>query len=232
MWAKGYSELLDMLEYHKNSTGSRNLQVDVYGDGEDFEAIQSRAAEKALQLSFFGSRDHADETLQEYKVFVNPSLSDVVATTTAEALAMGKFVVVADHPSNAFFTQFNNCLTYSGPQEFTQAIELATTSEPQPLSSEEQTKYGLHASFTRLISPTLRHRVGAFTPCRLTWEAATERFLSIASESAARNPMTRGMDWALGQTHTALTGIPFVRYVAGAGAICISLPAYSGMNSI
>jgi len=71
------------------------------------------------------------------QVFINPSTSDVVATTTAEALAMGKWVVVPDIACNAFFKQFRNCLTYKDGTGFIAAVDKALQKEPAPLSDSE-----------------------------------------------------------------------------------------------
>jgi digalactosyldiacylglycerol synthase len=71
------------------------------------------------------------------QVFINPSTSDVVATTTAEALAMGKWAVVPDIACNAFFKQFRNCLTYKDAAGFIEAVDRALQKEPAPLSDSE-----------------------------------------------------------------------------------------------
>lgn len=87
-------------------------------------------------------------------MFLNPSTTDVVCTTSAEALAMGKIVVCANHPSNDFFKQFPNCRTYDDDEGFVDATQKALSEEPTPLTDSH------------------RHE--------LSWEAATERFLRAA----------------------------------------------------
>ncbi|CAI5463845.1 unnamed protein product [Closterium sp. Yama58-4] len=149
VWGKGYRELVDLLAENRGALGG--LKVDVFGSGEDSEAVRAEAKAKGLSMKFHAGRDHADASLHKFKVFINPSLSDVVCTTTAEALAMGKIVVCADHPSNDFFRAFPNCLIYRNQQEFVEKVQQAMASQPQPLSDQQ------------------RHM--------LSWEAATERFL-------------------------------------------------------
>jgi digalactosyldiacylglycerol synthase len=87
-------------------------------------------------------------------LFLNPSTTDVVCTTTAEALAMGKIIICANHPSNEFFKQFPNCRIYNDESEFVKLTMEALSDEPSPMTDD------------------LLHK--------LSWEAATERFIKAA----------------------------------------------------
>ncbi|KAJ6320400.1 hypothetical protein OIU78_015733 [Salix suchowensis] len=160
--AKGFKELIKLLQ--DNQKELIGLEVDLYGSGEDSDQVQAAAKKLDLVVRVYPGRDHADPVFHDYKVFLNPSTTDVVCTTTAEALAMGKIVVCANHPSNDFFKQFPNCRTYDNSNGFVEATRKALTEEPAELSGAQ------------------RHE--------LSWEAATERFLRVADldQVSARKP--------------------------------------------
>ena len=192
VWAKGYTELVELLAQNKDTLG--NVNVDCYGAGEDLQAVKETAEKRKLGLRFLGPKDHLDESLHDYRVFVNPSTSDVVATTSAEALAMGKWLVCANHPSNAFFSQFKNCLIYRTPEEFVKHMEYALSHDPEPMTKEDR--------------------------ARLTWEAATERFLDVTElteKDLMPGALTAVADTAAWFTHNSLCGVEFLREAAGAG---------------
>lgn len=107
---------------------------------------------------------------------------------------MGKFVVVPDLPCNHFFSTFSNCLIYKTPEEFSECLQKAISSEPAPMSTEE------------------RHR--------LTWEAATERFLDVAEVDrlCKKGPVAAVVDNVLASAHNTLTGMETVRRGLGAGS--------------
>ena len=91
------------------------------------------------------------------QVFINASTSDVVATTSMEALAMGKWLICADHPCNHFVANFHNCLIYHSPAEFCRHLDHALSHDPAPLSP---------ATLRRaLVSPSrlCREAAGMFT---------------------------------------------------------------------
>lgn len=103
-----------------------------------------------IPVTFPGRVDHA-ELKDSYKVFVNPSLSEVLCTTTFEALAMGKFAIIPVHPSNHFFMKFPNCLPYRDPYEFVANLQWALTHDPEPLTVEMARDFSWEAATDRLL---------------------------------------------------------------------------------
>jgi glycosyltransferase involved in cell wall biosynthesis len=82
-------------------------------------------------INYFNSTNSPDRALAKYKTFINLSLSEMLCTSTAEALAMGKFAILPDHPSNHFFKQFKNALFYQNEEEAIRLIRKTETSEPE-----------------------------------------------------------------------------------------------------
>lgn len=86
------------------------------------------------------------------QIFINASTSDVVATTSLEALALGKWLLCAKHPCNAFPARFRNCLTHTCPQEFSANLKHAQSHPPHPLSDTEL-RWGQQQSFRMPLGP-------------------------------------------------------------------------------
>jgi len=173
LWSKGIGSLIDLVKYAEDSAGLK-VKVDMYGGGPNQDEASAKAAKMGLDMPFHGPIDHA-LLGGTHKVFINPSLSEVLCTTVAEALAMGKFVVLPSHPSNDFFAQFPNCLPYANEEEFVGNLYYALTHEPEPMSEEY--------SYT------------------LSWEAATERFAAAGSVSMAE---AEAMEEALASTEVGI----------------------------
>lgn len=63
---QGYTELLELLREHRERHGF-NLPVDVFGTGEDLDAIKARAKAYELEVHFQGARDHLDDSIHPYR---------------------------------------------------------------------------------------------------------------------------------------------------------------------
>jgi len=210
LWAKGHRLLIDYLKLQRE-LGGAPTHIDVYGKGEDLPAIEAEVSAAELQMTFHGPVDHASRRLRDHKVFVNPSRSEVLSTTTAEALAMGKFVVIQNHPSNLFFVPFRNALFFDTPEEFITQLNHALSSTPAPLSPYERRQ--------------------------LSWEGATERFLSALTDSTLGDTLPTIADQSARWVHQGMAAGHVgdaIRKISGAGPVSkqawLGEPKYRGLG--
>ncbi len=201
LWSKGYRELLDALNvYYGGHSSNKATTTDIYGSGEHLQEIQQAATPLSDNITFHGARDHLlCQDIHKHQIFINPSTSDVVATTSAEALAMNKWVICARHPCNAWFGQhFRNALLYDDYQGFCACVERALREPPAPLDAQEQ----------RLLS----------------WEDACERLMDVSFSNAPEpdeidvHHASPGLLQSLTYTaYSSLLGIELIRRAVGAG---------------
>ncbi|PQQ14682.1 digalactosyldiacylglycerol synthase 2 chloroplastic isoform X1 [Prunus yedoensis var. nudiflora] len=124
VWSKGYKELLDLLRDHqKELTG---LEVDLYGTGEDSDQVQETAKRLELAVRVHPGRDHADLLFHDYKVFLNPSTTDV----------------------------FPNCRTYDNGDGFVKLTRHALAEEPAQLTDAQRHELSWEAATERFLRVT------------------------------------------------------------------------------
>jgi len=198
LWTKGYRELFEILSDSELAGELASLgHIHTYGSGPDGEAIRRTVREEQLPVLVHDGIDHAHPTLHGYKVFVNPSTSDVLCTATAEALAMGKKVLIPRHPSNTFFEQFSNCIAYERPEDLGPLLVEALATAPKPMSPMEQ--------------------------YALSWEAATERLIdACALPAGTERPSERPSHMLAYYAHYAMGVQPLFdafRVVTGASPV-------------
>jgi digalactosyldiacylglycerol synthase len=158
----------------------------------------SELRRQPIPATFPGRVDHGTLT-EQYSVFINPSLSEVLCTTTAEALAMGKFAIIPLHPSNTFFLQFPNCLAYRTKFEFVANLRWALTHEPAPLTPELARQFSWEAATDRFIDASA-----------VTWGQAYER------ERLGLSKLDERIAWLHNEVGKGATG-DMIRKVFGAG---------------
>lgn len=219
LWAKGLDRLITLENAYRKEKG-HFFDIDIYGSGpeqvqiqrafhgrdwskkdtkdggllEDLPRSRHEWRRHPIPATFLGKKDHALLT-EEYKIFVNPSITEVLCTTTAEAIAMGKFAIIPMHPSNTFFEKFPNCLMYRSKREFVFNLQYAIHNEPKPLYAEHAYHLSWEAATERCIEASFITRRDARRSERLELSKTDENATKILKKifSGVKGDIVRGV---------------------------------------
>lgn len=145
LWAKGYKNLVQLYTRQREPPA-----ISTFGSGPDFADITDCILRNSLPICHLKGREHNGANFGEYRTFFNPSDSDALCTTTAEALAMGKYVILPVHPCNEFFYAFGNCLLYRTDDELEECFRKSMHTPPTPLTTWERQQLSWEGATRRL----------------------------------------------------------------------------------
>lgn len=188
-----------------SSSSSSSSTSDLLSSADAAARRYWRRFRQPIPARFLGRQDHA-AIGANYKIFVNPSITEVLCTTTAEAVAMGKWVLIPKHESNEFFIPFGNCLQYTTRKEFVHLLQYCLTHDPPGWCSGEDDR-------------------SATAYEQLTWQAATQRLIDTAylsKRDSKRCERLQPKDRNIQEWHYALgrgTRGDVLRKVLGAGPV-------------
>ena len=97
----------------------RNPSLDFFVFGKSYE---NSLPPLPSNLTTMGETECPWEDLRKYSIFFNPSKSEVLCTTTLEAIAMNKHVIIPDVLCNSPFKPFPNVYLYNNLSEAEQLI--------------------------------------------------------------------------------------------------------------
>jgi digalactosyldiacylglycerol synthase len=122
VWGKGLADLVAIAE-------RAGQPIDAHGVGPDERDIRDLAKTRRAPIRFFGPNARFWNELPRYRVFVNPSRSEVLCTATAEALVAGRHVVLPQCPGNLPFEGYPNTFFYRDLDGAVEALNRALSAE-------------------------------------------------------------------------------------------------------
>lgn len=141
VWEKGLETVIDVARLSGHA-------IDVIGSGPDEVAIRAMAERRAAPVRFLGPTAEAWRCLTDYRVFLNPSPSEVLCSTTAEALVAGRHVVLYDCPANEPFRRYPNTHFFSDTEGALAGVQRALSEAPEAPDLARREFDWLHACRT------------------------------------------------------------------------------------
>ncbi len=101
VWDKALAQVVEM-------AARTGRSIDIIGDGPDREGIERLAQRLNAPISLLGYSESPWRLIGSYRVFFNPSMSEVLCSATAEAIAAGRHVLISDCPANQPYMPYPN----------------------------------------------------------------------------------------------------------------------------